>query len=296
MTILTIMRGLPASGKTTWSNDVDAVRVSRDSIRQTVAPGFFLLNEDQEQVVTKVEEQTVRLWLKAGFDVVVDDMNLRSKYVKRWISIANQCGADYTIIDLTNQSLEDCLERNEARGLKVPQDLITGLHDRYVKGKPYPLPYTEALDSQRETYERPQGVYIKAFLVDIDGTLANHEGIRNPYDTTRYSQDVVHEDIRTVIYALVNRGYYPIFCSGRSDEFRAVTASWIHRATNLYDFGLLMRPKDDHREDSEVKYDLFDQYVRHAYDVLLVLDDRQRVVDMWRAIGLRCLQVAPGDF
>ena len=31
-------------------------------------------------------------------------------------------------------------------------------------------------------------------------------------------------------------------------------------------------------------------------DVLMTVDDRQRVVDMWRAEGLTCLQVAPGDF
>jgi len=295
MTLLTIMRGLPASGKTTYSSNLDAVRVSRDDIRQTVQPGIFILDEVQERVVTKVEEQTVRLWLKAGRDVVVDDMNLRSKYVKRWISIAYQCGAEYDVVDLTNQPLNDCLERNETRGFKVPAELITGLHERYIKGQPYPLPYTEALGSQREPYVRPEDG-VRAFLIDIDGTLANHEGIRNPYDTTRYSLDTVHEHVRTLIYALVGRGYYPIFCSGRSDEFRAVTASWIHRATNLYDFGLVMRPKDDHREDSEVKYDLFDEHIRLVYDVLLVLDDRDRVVDMWRDIGLPCLQVAPGDF
>jgi hypothetical protein len=26
------------------------------------------------------------------------------------------------------------------------------------------------------------------------------------------------------------------------------------------------------------------------------VDDRQKVVDMWRAEGLTCFQVAPGDF
>lgn len=295
MTTLTIMRGLPASGKTTYSSGLSAIRVSRDDIRQSVEQGLFILDPEQEAVVTKVEEQTARLWLKSGHDVVVDDMNLRSKYVKRWISIAYQCGADYDIIDLTNQSLSGCLERNEERGLKVPQNLITGLHDRYIKGRPYPLPYTEALGSAREPYVKPEDAP-RAFLIDIDGTLANHQGVRDPYDTTRYSLDTVHEHIRTLIYALVARGYYPIFCSGRSDEFRAVTASWVHRATNLYDFGLVMRPTGDLREDSEVKYDLFDEHIRLAYDVLLVLDDRDRVVDMWRDIGLPCLQVAPGDF
>ena len=31
-------------------------------------------------------------------------------------------------------------------------------------------------------------------------------------------------------------------------------------------------------------------------DVFLVVDDRQKVVDMWRDLGLNTFQVAPGDF
>jgi hypothetical protein len=31
-------------------------------------------------------------------------------------------------------------------------------------------------------------------------------------------------------------------------------------------------------------------------DVFMTVDDRQKVVDMWRDLGLTCFQVAPGDF
>ena len=30
--------------------------------------------------------------------------------------------------------------------------------------------------------------------------------------------------------------------------------------------------------------------------VFMVVDDRQKVVDMWRGLGLTVFQVAPGDF
>ena len=32
------------------------------------------------------------------------------------------------------------------------------------------------------------------------------------------------------------------------------------------------------------------------YSASIVLDDRKQVVDMWRSLGLTCLQVADGDF
>jgi hypothetical protein len=57
-----------------------------------------------------------------------------------------------------------------------------------------------------------------------------------------------------------------------------------------------MRPAGDMRKDAIVKRELFDRHVRDRYDVTCILDDRSQVVDMWRSLGLTCLQVAPGEF
>jgi hypothetical protein len=35
---------------------------------------------------------------------------------------------------------------------------------------------------------------------------------------------------------------------------------------------------------------------KHIDDIVCVFDDRQKVVNMWRDMGLTCMQVAPGDF
>jgi hypothetical protein len=56
-----------------------------------------------------------------------------------------------------------------------------------------------------------------------------------------------------------------------------------------------MRAEGDTRRDSVVKRELLDR-IGEFYDVQAAIDDRQQVVDMWRAAGLLCLQVAPGDF
>lgn len=62
-----------------------------------------------------------------------------------------------------------------------------------------------------------------------------------------------------------------------------------------YDW-LYMRPEGDVRKDTEIKREIFDNYIRDKYRVLFVLDDRNSVVKMWRDLGLKCLQVAEGDF
>ena len=57
-----------------------------------------------------------------------------------------------------------------------------------------------------------------------------------------------------------------------------------------------MRRFKDFRADYVVKREIYDNYITQMYDVEIVLDDRNQVVDMWRGAGLRVLQVAEGDF
>ena len=57
-----------------------------------------------------------------------------------------------------------------------------------------------------------------------------------------------------------------------------------------------MRKEGDNRPDEVVKEEIFNENIRGNYSVRFVLDDRSKVVDMWRQLGLKCLQVAEGDF
>ena len=58
-----------------------------------------------------------------------------------------------------------------------------------------------------------------------------------------------------------------------------------------------MRRTGDRRKDSTVKREMYERTVPGTYDVLLVLDDRNQVVDMWRKVlGLPCFQVDYGNF
>ncbi len=57
-----------------------------------------------------------------------------------------------------------------------------------------------------------------------------------------------------------------------------------------------MRQEGDTRKDVLVKQEIYEREIKGRYNVLFVLDDRQQVVDGWRALGLTVFQVAPGDF
>ena len=88
-----------------------------------------------------------------------------------------------------------------------------------------------------------------------------------------------------------------VIFSGRSDTTEAATRSWLDDNDVPHD-SLIMRP---HRTraftpDEVLKKGMLDDAPFDAEDVMMVIDDRQKVVDMWRGLGMTCAQVAPGDF
>ncbi|MFN8592731.1 MAG: hypothetical protein U0031_14830 [Thermomicrobiales bacterium] len=135
----------------------------------------------------------------------------------------------------------------------------------------------------------------KAIICDIDGTLAEI-GERSPYDFATVDRDQVKHATAEVVRLFSRAGYAIVLFSGRNDSARAMTIAWLE--TNAIPFdALVMRKTGDRRRDSRVKREMFERNVRGKYDVLLVLDDRNQVVDMWRKdLGLPCFQVDCGDF
>ncbi|WP_190822050.1 phosphatase domain-containing protein [Saccharopolyspora pogona] len=300
---LFIYRGLPGSGKTTRARDLQKAIGARLAGRDHIRDILFGLEgyeptDAKELKVTEVQDRLVREGLRDGQPVIVDDMNLRAKYVRRFMELAREEGAEFSVIDLTDTDINYCIGRDALRERQVGYKVIRDLHERFIKGQPYPLP----LPFVRRT--EPQGLlYVPpkdkpwAIIVDIDGTVAKMDG-RSPYDYSKVLDDLPNEPVIGIVNLYHQLGYEVLFTSGRPDSCRTETEFWLqlHAEIPVYDFRLFMRNAGDTRRDSVVKKELFDQHIRHNYWVEFVLDDRNQVVEMWRSLGLTCLQVAEGDF
>jgi len=58
-----------------------------------------------------------------------------------------------------------------------------------------------------------------------------------------------------------------------------------------------MRAKGDNRKDAVIKGELYEEHVKAKYNVVVVFDDRNQMVDYWRQeAGVPCFQVNYGDF
>lgn len=136
----------------------------------------------------------------------------------------------------------------------------------------------------------------KAIIVDVDGTLANMSGIRGPFEWDKVSEDKPHWDVIELVQDLYSLDKYKIIITtGRDGICKKDTTNWLIDKLVPFD-RLFIRAEGDYRKDSVIKSEIYMDHIRPYYDVKYVIDDRNQVVDMWRSLGLRVLQVAPGNF
>jgi len=123
------------------------------------------------------------------------------------------------------------------------------------------------------------------YLCDIDGTLADHQGIRSPFDESKVGLD---KPLPTVdlIKSLIATGDRIIYFSGRTDSCRLETIKWLTKYIDDGEPELYMRKTGDFRNDAILKKEMYNTYIKDKYNDLGVFDDRLRVCHMWYELGL----------
>ena len=166
----------------------------------------------------------------------------------------------------------------------------------------------------------------KTIIFDLDGTLADIDVRRNKslkpngkidWDIFAAPDSITNWDKPNVPVIKMAQlfkadGFKIVIFSGRNDRSFASTKKWL--ADNDVPFDLLVMRPDKFQDkswpialgnpatgdmrfmpDDILKKKMLDTFV-DINDVFLIVDDRKKVVDMWRDLGLNTFQVAPGDF
>lgn len=157
------------------------------------------------------------------------------------------------------------------------------------------------------------------YIFDLDGTLALIEHRRHFVEGPQKDwraffaacvDDKPNAPVIRTLQALRKAGAECWIWSGRSDEVRQQTVEWLckhgcfgHPVTTLpwWPFAaperFRMRPAGDYTPDDELKRRWLDEMEPPEFSRLVaVFDDRDKVVAMWRSLGVPCFQVAPGEF
>ena len=147
------------------------------------------------------------------------------------------------------------------------------------------------------------------FIFDVDGTVADlshrihhiqTEGQKKDWGQffAECGKDQPIKPVIDTLLLLAGSGAEIKFFSGRSSSTYAQTYYWInHFIPMMQNIQLTMRKEDDFREDCIIKKEMYDSLTADERERLTaVFDDRDQVVKMWRENGVKCYQVAYGDF
>jgi hypothetical protein len=271
-----------------------------DFLTMTHGREFGPLRSPDLKVVKRMLIDIIRTIAESGRDVIVDGPNLSTRFPKQ---VRDELGDshEYAIQDFTGMPLEFCINNDRHRSTKNPwayagSDEVTKAWNtgqslrRRFGGAGLPL-WVEELN-------RSDGIvsYVadpnlpKAVIVDIDAALGSAD-LRTSDDTTRCSRNDV-----AVLLQQLTHGLDPqiILLTGRDEEQRDLLLQWLTDNKARHD-ELHMRRRGDTRRDDVVKLELFNDHIRHRFNVIAVFDDRERLVRLWRRLGLLTCTVAPQD-
>lgn len=143
------------------------------------------------------------------------------------------------------------------------------------------------------------------YIFDLDGTLADITHRRGllpdwPAFYKACSADKPYHEVIRLMHILSDENTIKIW-SGRSDIVREQTLDWLEQYTEFerleLEIMLRMRRDGDFTPDEVLKKKWFDELSpREIVMIRGVFDDRDRMVKMWRDLGLTCFQTAYGDF
>ena len=290
MNKILMMRGLPASGKTTFANQIlqdsnQWVRANLDSLRPMLH-GNRTWKPKQERITQQVERQICETLIKNNVNVIIDDTNLTNYHYDKWSSCAKKLNAEFAMHDMDTR-LEICLERNTLR-LAIDNSPL--------------IPSNNVIVNMARVNNMFEGVAFdkKEIIVDIDGTIANidhrlHHIRKNPKNWRGFFSEIRYDEPRwDVLYEVVNQAEKEnagiVYVSARPEQYRTETEKWLkEHIHHTYKYKtLIMRHDSDKRKDELVKKDILNRYFKRDR-IIAVYDDRLSVIRMWESEGLKVI-------
>jgi phosphoglycolate phosphatase-like HAD superfamily hydrolase len=144
----------------------------------------------------------------------------------------------------------------------------------------------------------------ETWVFDVDGTLTDpshrrHHVQNKPKRWDLWNKEMVndghHHHVIQFTRLAHQLGKKVVICTGREESYRVHTVNHLGAGDVYYD-RMYMRASKDNRPDDIVKKELLDQMREDGYNPVLVFDDRDSVVKMWRENGIPTFQVNYGDF
>ncbi|MCC7531567.1 MAG: AAA family ATPase [Candidatus Melainabacteria bacterium] len=135
---LVVLAGLPASGKSTFSDGLvenGFVRLSLDEIRKEIYGDANIIGD--WKVTRKIIDERFNAALAENKNIVIDNTHFMRSHRKRVIEIAKAAGYVDIHVVVMDVTLEECLKRNAVRSRVVKEEIIRDMH-KWLYGSEFP--------------------------------------------------------------------------------------------------------------------------------------------------------------
>lgn len=143
-----------------------------------------------------------------------------------------------------------------------------------------------------------------AIIIDLDGTLCDIDHRKHFIDQPKKDWNQFYENMTfdllniwcdIIVEQIYRSGTDVLIVTGRPSNYYTQTKEWLESNFIKYT-KIFMREEGDFRKDSIVKEEIYEKYIAANYNVIFAIEDRKQVVDMWRSLGITCLQCDEGNF
>ena len=198
---LFILRGAPASGKSTWikENNLEPYTISTDTLRLmyqspiTTNEGDFAISQNHDKEVWDMLMELLERRMSNGELVIIDATHYKSNLINRYKDLVSQYRYRVYVVDFSDVSVEELKRRNADRGFrKVPDEVIdkmvVALQDVGEVKKQFtiisPKDAAELIEAPLVPFEIPENYNKVVIFGDIHGCMdpVTEYFEKNPFD------------------------------------------------------------------------------------------------------------------
>ena len=294
-----LTRGIPGSGKSSWAKQFVAedkehrIRLNWDDMRNMMGPYWVPSREFVNKKMLWTAINTIAYDSETWYIVVIDNMNLNPKGYEEyyhWLKYYNETIEQYNkVCELEFKDfftpVEECIRRDSLRTNPIGEKTIKDIWNKYKH-----FIQTTSVEKYVDNLIKPDPNKPACVVIDMDSTMCFNTNKRAWYgegSTEEMINDKPNLGIVKCIEILQN--YFPIIvATGRDTSQIEVTKQWLDKY-HIKPKAFYFRKKGDYRKGVVVKKEQITQILEN-YNIMVIFEDSQPIVDMYRKMGLTVLQ------
>ena len=301
---LILTRGIPGSGKSIWAKSwvnedpEHRIRFNWDDMRNMMGPYWVPSREPINKHILWAAVNAAA-YNDRPYDIVIDNMNLNPKDWKQyedWILNYNKSlNAEETNTQYVLEfkdffiPIEECVKRDSMRINPIGEKTIREIYSKYRH-----FIQTTNVEKYVNNLIKPDPNKPYCVVIDMDSTMCFNTNKRPWYGKGAAEEminDIENFGVCETVWALMQE--YPIIvATGRDTSQEEVTRKWLsqHRIDPVKYY---FRTEGDYRKGTVVKKEQIEKIMKD-YNILVIFEDSEPIVQMYRDMGLTVLQPNKG--